>query len=212
MAKSQDDFMTTLSYLLGERTVPSTGIEGRKQFVQDSLNEVYRAYPWQFAKARTTLTVASGIASLPSNFDGQHKLEAYTLNGDTDINYEEVDEADRTGFQDGDKVYWIEAQSDGTYHLRTKDSISSIIVTYQSKPPIVTATVTTPFDDTMTVALGAKRYVKSSQDPNADIAPDEALFQKRLLENISATQVHRPTRKLKFASRSNGYRIGGGYE
>lgn len=212
MAKSQNDFLLTLSYLLGERTVPSTATEGRKQFIQDSLNEVYRAYAWPFAKERTALAVASGVASLPTNFDYQHKLEAYWQNGTTDVNMEEVMETDKVHFQDGDNKYWIEPQSDGTYLMKTKDSVTSVTVTYQSKAPIVTASVTTPFDDTMTVAQGAKRYVKAAQDPNADIAQDEALFQKRLSENIAAVQVNRPTRKLKFAHRANNYRVGGGYE
>lgn len=212
MAKNQTDFMTTLSYLLGERTVPSVAVEGRRQFIQDSLNEVYRSYAWPFAKERTSLAVASGVASLPSGFDYQHKLEAYYTSGNTDINMEEIMETDKPLYQDGDKKYWIEAQSDGTYLFKTKDNIDTVFVTYQGVAPSITASITTPFDDTMTVALGAKRYVKAAQDPNADIAQDEALFQKRLQENIAATQVNRPTRKLKFAHRANNYRVGGGYE
>lgn len=204
--------MVTLSYLLGERTVPQNGIEGRKQFIQDTLQEIYRAFPWPHAKTRQTLTVASGIASLPSTFDSQHKLEVYYTDNATDVNMEEIPETDRPAYQTGDNKYWIEAQTDGTYHLKTKDTVTSIVATFQTKAPTVNASISSEVDDTMTVALGAKRYVKASQDPNADIAPDEALFQKRLNENIAAVQVHRPTRKLKFASRANGYRIGGGYE
>ena len=46
---TQTQILNTLTYLMGERTVPSTALEGRKDFIQRSLEEVYRAYPWAFA-------------------------------------------------------------------------------------------------------------------------------------------------------------------
>jgi hypothetical protein len=213
MSKNQDDFMLSLSYLLGERTTPSTGVDNRKQFIQDTLNEVYRAYPWPFTSARTTLTMASGVATLPTTFDYSHKLEVYYTNGTTQTSMEEIIEDDQPGYQDGDSRYWITNQSDGTYLLNTKDTAPvAVTVSFQTKVPTVNASISTPFDDASTVALGARRYVKLSQDPNADIGQDESLFQKRLNENIAAVQVHRATRKTKIKAFLNNHRVGGGYD
>lgn len=213
MAKTQTDYMLTLSYLLGESTIPPNGIDNRKRFVQETLGEVYRSYPWPFAYARQTLTLASGVATLATTFDYQQKLEAYFYYGDTQINMEEVPEDDQPNYIDGSKVYWIENQSDGTYLLKTKDStVTSVQVRFQTLVPQVNASITSPFEDTMTVALGARRYVKLSQDPNADVSQDEALFQKRLNENIAAVQVNRPTRRIKIKGFMNNHRVGGGYD
>lgn len=213
MSKTQTDYMLTLSYLLGERTIPSNGVESRRSFVQETLNEIYRAYPWPFASARQTLSVASGVATLATTFDYQQKLEAYFYAGDNQVNMEEIQEDDQPNYVSGDKVYWVENQSDGTYLLKTKDTtVTSVNVRFQTLVPQVNATITSPFDDTMTVALGARRYVKLSQDPNADVSQDEALFQKRLNENIAAVQVNRPTRKVKIKAFMNNHRVGGGYE
>jgi hypothetical protein len=213
MAKDQDDFMLSLAYLLGERTTPSTGVDNRKQFIQDTLNEVYRAYPWPFASVRTTLTLASGIATLPSTFDYSHKLEAYFQNGTDQVSFEEIIEDDQSGYVDGDYKYWITNQSDGTYLLHTKDTTPTTLnVSFQTVVPTINASISTPFNDSSAIAIGARRYVKLSQDPNADIGQDETLFQKRLNENISAVQVHRATRKTKIKAFLNNHRMGGGYE
>lgn len=212
MSKTQSDFLLTLAYLLGERTVNSNTTAQRGDFIQDTLKEIYRAYPWPFATTRTTLTVASGVASLPSTFDYQGSTEAYFYQGTTQTPLDLINEYDQTSFSDGDHKYWFEAQTDGTYLMKTGDTApTSIVLKYQTIVPTVNASIATPFDDSMTVALGARRYVKIAQDPNADVSQDEALFQKRLNENIAAVQVNNAKRKIRFIGNANGYRMGGGY-
>lgn len=207
------DFLLTLAYLNGERTVSTATTAIRTNFVNNTIKEVYKAYPWPFAGVNATLTLASGIASLPSTFDSQHKLQAYFYDGDTQVTIEEIGGIDQTSYQDGDYKFWIEAQSDGTYLLKTKDStLSTIYAKFQSKAPEVGASIATPFEDDLTVGIGARRYVKLAQDPNADVSQDEALFQKRLNEAIAATQIARPKRRMRRIAGANNYRLGGGYE
>lgn len=210
--KYSTDFLLTLAYLQGERTVQATTTAPRLQFVQSSLEEVYRAYKWPFATKTEALNVASGIASLPTTFDMQHGLDVYNDTGGVDQEWEYISNDDIPGFLAGDRKYWIESQTDGTYLLRTKELVDQAIVKFQCKAPVIGPSTATPFTDTMTVALGARRYVKASQDPNADISQDEALFQKRLTENIAAVQVSNPRRKMRSRGVANNYRLGGGYE
>jgi len=207
---SQTNINTTLSYLLGENSVPSSSLaQSRNDFIQRTLDEVYRAYPWPFAQATATLTFDNGTATLPVNFDVQHKIYAYSYNGDTQTALEEVNIGDSDLLEASDHRFWAEHISDGRYKISTKDiDYGTAIVKYQTLPPTLSASTLSPFQDQMTVALGARRYVKLGQNPDADISQDEALFQKRLNENIAAVQINRPLRKHRSAYRSNGYVLG----
>lgn len=194
---------------MGESAVPPTAATPRKNFIQKSLNEVYRAYEWPFASAKETLTLTNGSATLPTDFDAQHKIYAYFYNGDNQYEVKEINIGDSDQFMDGDNKIWVETDGSGGFTINTKDtSYTSLTVKYQTLPPTLSDVVSTPFPDDMVIALGAKRYVKMGQNPDADVSQDEALFQKRLNENIAATQVNRPLRKHRSVYNANGYRLG----
>lgn len=207
---NQTTILETLSYLLGENSVPTSAIvDSRKRFIQKTLEEVYRSYPWTFSQGTVTLSIASGTATMPSNFDAQHKATAYFFTGDIQTEVREINVADQELFRQNDYKYWLEPQTDGTYLLKTKDNTySSVVVRYQQEVPSVNATVYTPFQDDLTLALGARRYVKLGQNPDADISQDEALFQKRLSENIAAVQISRPLKRNRKIYYANNYRLG----
>lgn len=202
--------METLSYLLGENNVPTSSVAtSRKNFIQRSLEEIYRAHPWNFAKSTATINFSNGLATLPSDFDAQHKIYSYFYNGTTQTELREINIGDSDMWQDNDYKFWVEHVGNGTYAVKTKDTgYTTAVVTYQATAPVINASVYTPFQDQMAIALGARRYVKLGQNPDADISQDEALFQKRLNENISASQVNRPLRKHRSVYRANGYRLG----
>lgn len=207
---NQTQVMETLSYLLGENSVPTSSVaDSRRNFIQRSLEEIYRAHPWNFAKATATLSFANGLATLPADFDAQQKIYSYFYNGDTQTELREINVGDSDMWEDYDYKFWVEHVGDGTYAVKTKDTgYTTAVVTYQTTAPTINASVYSPFPDQMTVALGARRYVKLGQNPDADISQDEALFQKRLNENIAASQVNRPLRKHRSVYRANGYRLG----
>lgn len=203
----QGDIMNTLTYLLGERTVPTTGTEGRKDFIQRTVEEVYAGTQWKFNEALASLSVASGIASLPSNFSLDHTpyVKFYQSDGITATDLELVDVGDQDDVNIGDNKYWItSATGDGAYILNTKEVVTQVIVNYQKLAPTIAPSTGTPFKNVMTLALGAKRYVRMSQDPEADISQDEALFQKRLQEDIRAVQLSQPRIRRKTAQSISG--------
>lgn len=207
----QGDIMTELSYLLGERTVPSTGTDGRKAFIQDSLEDVYKMWPWKFNEALATVSVASGIASLPSGLTLNHDLyvKFYGSDGVTATDLELVDPGDQESVNIGDNKYWVTSYgNDGNYVLNTKEVVSSVVVQYQRKPPTLGPSVGTPFNNKMALALGARRYYRISQDPEADISQDEALFEKRVQESIAAQQMASPRKRRKSAQSMSGYSTG----
>lgn len=210
MAINQTDAMLTLSYLLGENSVPTSSIaDARKNFIQSTVNEIYRAFPWNFAGTNATLTIASGIATLPADFDFQHKLYGYFYNGDTQTALEEINIGDSDMYVQNQYRFWVEHVGNGTYQIKTKDTeYSTVVIKYQSVAPTLNASVGTPLNDSNIIALGARRYVKLSENPDADISQDEALFQRRLNEMISANQVNRPLRKHRSVYGANYYRLG----
>lgn len=208
---SQTDIMTSLSYLLGERTVPSTGTDGRKDFIQKTLNEIYTGTEWKFNEALATISVASGIASLPSNFSLDHTpyVKFFPAGSTVATDLELADDSEQDNINIGDNKYWITSTTgDGQFILNTVEVATQVIVRYQKLVPILAASVLTPYKNAMTVALGAKRYYRMSQDPEADISQDEALFQKRLEEDIRAVQMSQPRIKRKSAQSMSGSSTG----
>lgn len=203
----QSDFLTTLAYLMGERTVNSTTSGPRADFVQESLNEAYRAYPWRFARSNATLVVDSGTATLPTNYDSNHILRAQFL-GTEAVDLKPLNSDDDTSVQDGDRFAWIDVLEDGvTYVLKTKDSdVDSVSVRYQKQPPTLDSagTIGTPYPNKMTIALGSRRYVKLGQNPDADISQEQAQFDKRLANDIASAQIAEPRKKRRQVGNATG--------
>lgn len=207
---NQTTILETLSYLLGENTVPTSSIiDSRKRFIQHTLEEIYRSYPWTFAQGTATLTFSAGLATMPSDFDSQQKVYSYFNNGDQQTTVTEINVGDQDMWETGDYKFWIEPLDETTYLLKTKDNnYTDLTIKYQKQVPTINASIATPFPDAMTIALGARRYVKLGQNPDADISQDEALFQKRLTENIAAQQLGRPLKKNRKIYYANNYRLG----
>jgi hypothetical protein len=208
MAVTQQDLLLTLTYFMGESSIPTAATESRKNFIQRTLEEVYRAYPWSFASVTTTLTFTNGQATMPDDFDDQHKVYSYKQSGSNQYEVKEINFGDQDLYEEGDNKFWMLSDTSDGYTINTKDGTTSVTIKYQSKCPMLSANTNTSFADQTTVALGAKRYVKLGQNPDADVSQDEALFQKRLTENIAAANVNRPLRKHRSRYASNGYRLG----
>lgn len=198
----QTEFLTTLAFLMGENSVNTTTSAPRADFVQETLDEAYKAYPWKFARATATITVTDGVATLPTNYDSRHKSFATFDGGGVTLNLDEVHDEDYNDVVDGDKAAWIEAIGDGDrYILRTPDTnVSTVIFKHQKKTPVLaTASTGTPYPNKMTIAMGARRFVKLGQNPDADIGQDQALFEKALARDIASEQVPAVRKRRKTA-------------
>lgn len=210
MSYNQTEILTTLARLLGERSVNATTSTSRADFIQETLTEAYQAYPWRFARTNATLSISSGIATLPTNYDDNQPAQAKFDNGVT-VKLDAIDPDDEGDVTDGDRAVWIEAIDDDRYILNTKDSdVSTVRFRYQKRPPILDSagTITTPYPNKMTIALGARRYVKLGQNPDADISQDEKIFQNRLSADIAFHQVPAPRKRRKTAQSQTGSHTG----
>lgn len=210
MTYNQSDILTTLAYLLGERTVNSTTSAPRADFVQQTLTEAYQAYPWRFARTNATLTITSGIATLPTNYDDNQQAHIKFNNG-TETTLDPIDPDDSEQVQAGDRAVWIESVADDVFVIKTKDTdLTTALVRYQKKAPVLdsSGTIVTPYPNKMTLALGARRYVKLGQNPDADISQDEKIFQNKLSQDIAFQQVNAPRKRRKTAQGQTGSSTG----
>lgn len=210
MTYNQTDILTTLAYLLGERSVNSTTSTPRADFIQQTLTEAYQAYPWRFARTNATLTISSGIATLPTNYDDSQISQAKFTNGDT-VKLDAVDPDDENDLSDGDRAVWIEAVADDVFVLKTKDTdVGTVQFRYQKKAPVLDSagTIVTPYPNKMTIALGARRWVKLGQNPDADISQDEKIFQNKLSQDIAFQQVNAPRKRRRSAQTQTGSSTG----
>jgi len=146
---TQTEILETVSYLLGERTVPTTALEGRKNFIQRTVEEIYRSHPWSFAAVTATLPFVNGSAVMPDDFDDQHKLYAYYSVGDNKYEMREINYGDQDAYISGDNKMYLLSDEDGGYTLNTVDNVSSIQIKYQAKPPVLSSNTSTPFQDLM---------------------------------------------------------------
>lgn len=207
---NQTDILTTLAYLLGERSVNSTTSAPRADFVQQTLTEAYQAFPWRFARTNATLTISGGLATLPTNYDDSQESHAKFLNG-VDIQLDAVDPDDSEDLVDGDRAAWVESVADDVFVLKTKDAdVSTVMFRYQKKAPVLdtNGTIVTPYPNKMTLALGARRWVKLGQNPDADISQDEKIFQNKLSQDIAAQQVNAPRKRRRSAHSQSGRATG----
>src|SRR6476646_2212664 len=90
------DVQQDLSFLEGNQTVPASGIDDWNRFIQRTLEEAWRQYPWDFAKTLATVTMSGGVGTLASGamIDGIYDIRsANSGTGDdhiyTEIAYEE---------------------------------------------------------------------------------------------------------------------------
>jgi len=207
---NQSDILTTLAYLLGERSVNATTSAPRADFVQQTLVEAYQAYPWRFARTNATLSISNGIATLPTNYDDSQTAHVKFNNGvDTELDL--VDPDDAEDLANGDRAAWIESVADDVFVIKTKDTdVTTALVRYQKKAPVLdsSGTVVTPYPNKMTIALGARRYVKLGQNPDADISQDEKIFQNKLSQDIAFQQVNAPRKRRKTAHSQTGSNTG----
>ena len=208
---TQTDVLEDLSFLEGNQTVPTSGIDDWKRFVQRTLEEAWRSYPWDFAKTMATVAVSNGIATLASGamIDGLYDVRfAVGGNNNDDHHYTEIPYEEQDSYSLGNYNYWLTGNTPNPV-INTKETDGILTVWYKALPPQINASVAAPFPDSMVIALGARRYVRASENPQADISQEEQTFQARLEEIWGAYNRIKPRRGRRvFSSIATG-QVGG---
>lgn len=210
---SLTDVQEDLAYLLGETTVPSSGTEDRQRFIQRSLERIYRIYDFEMNKLNATVTLTSGIGTLPSNARPYPDLDVRVVNSGTDddyvftrIPYEEQDK-----YQQGDYKYWLTTDpTTGYVKINSVETTTpAVSVRYSATAPIINASISTPFPSAMVIAKGALVYYRQAEDPQADVVPEEDQFLKELREVVSSQNRNKSnSQRAKTLQEIEGYNTG----
>jgi hypothetical protein len=202
-AITQTDVLLDLSYLLGESSIPTSGIDDRKAFVQRGLERIVRLYDFDemYSVATVSMTLGSNAfytGSLPANIAESPSLDVRVINSGTNddyvftkVPYEEQDKA-----VTGDYKYWLTGSANA-YTISTRDNVAAVVVRYLLTAPTINASISTTFPSSMVIARAALVYYRQAENPLADINQDEALFQRELEEVVARQNRNRPTGRAK---------------
>lgn len=208
---TQTDVLEDLSFLEGNQSVPTSGIDDWKRFVQRTLEEVWRQYPWDFAKTMATVAVSNGVATLASGamIDGLYDVR-FTSGGSvgSDHHYSEIPYEEQNDYGLGTYHYWLTGNTPNPV-INTKETDSILTVWYKALPPQINASVSASFPDAMVIALGARRYIRAAENPQADISQEEQTFQARLEEVWGWYNRMQPRKARKFFSSVTTGQVGG---
>lgn len=204
---TQTQVLQDLSYLLGETTIPSS-VPDRQDYIQKSLERIYRAYNFPMTQLTATVKVNAGIASLSGiNIaqDGLLDVREVVAGPYADHVYVPTGYKDSNNYAPGDYSFWLTGY-EGTYVLNTSETSSSPIVTlfFQSSVPQINASISTPFSSSMAIALGALKYYRLAEDPYTDVAPYETMFQLEMGEVIANYNRNRAMVRGRTQSEQDG--------
>lgn len=191
---TQTSVLQDLSYLLGETSVPSSGIEDRQAFIQRTLERVYRAYDFPYDKGLATVQLSGGVASLPTQIhvDSILDIRKVGTGPGSDQVYTQVEYKDQNDFAPGTWRYWLTG-TEGSYQFHTNETTADILtIFYENTTPVLSASIGTPFPSSMVLARGALVYLRQAEDPQADVSQEEAIFQMELDEVISQYNRSKP--------------------
>lgn len=204
------DCQQDLSFLEGNQTVPTSGIDDWARFIQRTLEEAWRQYPWDFAKTLATVTMSSGVGTLASGAMIDSIYDVRYVNsgvGDdnvfTQIPYEEQDSYDAS-----QNRYWVTGSPMNPV-INTKSTDTPLSVWYKAVPPQINASVTSSFPDSHIIALGAQRWVRKAENPQADISQEEEIFQRRLEELWGSYNRNKPRKARRYYPNVSTGQVGG---
>lgn len=210
---NQTDVLQDMSYLLGEASVPTSGIDDRKRFIQRGLERIARLYDFDemYALATVSLTLSGRFytGSLPSDSGESPDMDVRVINNGTNDDYvfEKIPYEDQDKYQAGDYKYWLTGSAND-YTINTRDDVGAVAVRYLQKAPTINASISTTFPSSMVIARAALVYYRQAENPLADISQDEALFQRELEEVIARQQRNRSVGRAIGIQEANDEFIG----
>lgn len=203
---NQTQVLQDLSYLLGETTIP-TAITDREEYIQKTLERVFRSYRFPMNVMLATVQASGGLATLPSNVGQDGLIDVREVKGGpfTDNVYTQVTYEDSDNFPVGSFSYWLTG-AEGSYVLNSSETSTSPILTilFTTSVPMINASIVTEFPSSMVLALGALKYYRLAEDPYTDVTPYENMFQLEMDEVIANVNRGRVQPRGRTLSESMG--------
>jgi len=204
--------MVDLSYLLGEQSVPTSGVDDRKTFIQRTLEEIHRWGDWEWAKATDTTQLTAGVATLATLVQISPNLDIRKIQAgaNSDHIFTAIPYAAQDNYGDGDYRYWLTGNIGG-YTINTSessDSTSVLTYCYDTVPADLINGETTQFPSSLVLAQGALRFYRAARDPEYDVSQDQAIFIKGVTDIWGDQNSAAPLKRAQTAQDKTGYYTG----
>lgn len=139
--------------------------------IQDAVN----LYPYSFTLSTSTLTLSSGTANLPTDYNPKwHLKDARIVNSSQadDSIFTEIDPVDRDLYADSDYVYWITYNSSTQrYIFNTLTQTGSVAIYYYALPTNLSSdSDVCVIPDAEMVAYGAAGKMWVGDERNTELA------------------------------------------
>ena len=196
-AVTLQDVLEDLNYLLGDTSVPSTGIDNQKRFINRIIEKIYDYSDWSWSTAATTYVFSGQTQTLPTNYLDMVEVREEVPGADNDNIYRRttISSAD---IDASDYIYWVSGDlvSGMTMNINQTDN-PSLKTTYKISADELTGTTdTTRIPRSMPIARGALALMQEAEDPYRDTSDAWAKFQRELDDLVRLDIRTKP--KVKF--------------
>jgi hypothetical protein len=210
VAVTLQEILEDLNYLLGDTSVPSTGIDNQKRFINRSIETIWDRTDWSWAGCSTIYNFSGTTQILPSNFDSIISVREVVTGSDNDNVYTIGDVEDKdTGASD--YLLYVEGNRvDGYTMTINQTNNPSLTVRYKKTPDVLSATSdTTRIPRSMPIARGAYLLMNRAQpDPEVNLTEVSAEFEKDIAELMRLDNRGKPKQRFYTLSQSHSQPIG----
>lgn len=191
-----DDVMTDLSYMMGESSVPTSGVDDRKVYIQRTLEEVHRYANWDWAEVTATISLVGGVATLPTLVALDSPLDVRVKQAGDDLIFTMIPYEEQDKYGAGDYRYWLTGNQ-GAIFLNTAAADATLTTAFQRVPADLLSGESTYFPSSLALAKGASRYYRAARDPEYDVSQDDALFKSELDDILAMQNRNKPARRVR---------------
>jgi len=201
------DFLMDLSYLLGEDSVPTTGIDSRIGFINRVLEDIISRQKWSWNLGKTTVTLTGNSGALPADFRQGGII--YVKNQDGRY-LSEVDE--RYVAQYPGNVFFIGGDYVNGHTITVNNDQDTVLtIEYAKRPPVfadLMSVLEFAIPIRIVVARGALIDVRRSENPFADVAPETAEYENEIRKLFRLERQSKGRRQVITAkAHSHGSRL-----
>ena len=209
MAVILQDILEDLNYLMGDTSVPSTGIDNQKRFINRINEKIYDYHKWSWAASATNYQMSGTSQVLPDNFLSVDEVREPVAGEENDNIYQIVDEKMKDS-SITDYIAWITGNEVDGYYLNINQTDNPLLTfKYQTKAVDMTGTSdNTDCPRSMPIARGALALMQEAEDPYRDTTDAWAKFQRELDDLVRMDIRTSPPKKFYNLYEKNARHLG----
>lgn len=182
---------------MGDTSVPSSGIDNQKRFVQRTVEDIYDTVDFRGSTNATTYNFSGTTQALPDDFGHIKEVREVVAGTETDNVYSEGTYANQ---DDPESIFrcWVTGNDVDGYTLNINQTDNpSLKVTYKLKAETLTNNSdTTRIPRSMPIARGALAFMQEAEDPYRDTSDAWAKYERAKMDLVRLTAHQQPHKKF----------------